>query len=253
VNLKNSEDLKYVKDLFKLSLYLANKNYGEVTLITDNNGYDFLKDLPFYKIEKYLNIINEVHSDNWALGKLYAYKFITEKNMPFLHLDYDAFLWNRFSDIFLQSEVFTQQEETFLDYYNLDILYQDKNVNLYDIRKEKAKDSKAYNMGIFGGTNTKMLNKYAKNAIDFTLDKNNILCFSKMKTVFHSSVACVCEQYYLSEICHNYNVPVTVLLPEETKQRQEKALEIGYTHLQGLKKEQKIKDRIYSYIKQYNL
>jgi len=249
----NSERNKYVKDLHKLSLYFANKNYKKVTLITDDNGKEWLKDLPFYDIKTYLNDIKNISTPNWALGKLYSYKKISEIGKPFMHFDYDVFLWNKFEPTFFNSDIFVQQEESDLETYALPELYSCQDVNFYDVPHTFTNKEKAYNVGIIGGQDTKNILKYANAAIEFTLDTNNQECFRKMSDVYHSSVACVCEQYYLYYFCLKNNIKVNLLLPEERISRQEKAKNIGYTHLVDLKTNENIKKQIYSLIKEYNL
>lgn len=249
----NGENGKYLIDLHKLSLYYINKNYGECHLITDSKTKKYLQHLPFKTISTELDCLKGIKSKNWALGKLYAYKIISEKKEPFMHVDYDVFLTKKLPDDITSSDVFVQETEKFV-YTQYGLFVFDEFVkNRYDIG-EINKNDEAYNVGVIGGTNTDFLLKYASNAIKFTLDKNNFELFDIMNKACLAAInehvtdnsrigpspAVVCEQYYLWHMCKKFNITPKLLIDidfhsntkeEYTLKRNKRSEELGYVHL----------------------
>lgn len=256
-NFKN-ENGKYLIDLHKLSLYYINKNYGECHLITDSKTKKYLQHLPFKSISTELDCLKNIKSKNWALGKLYAYKIIAEKKEHFMHVDYDVFLTKKLPEEITNSELFVQETERFV-YTQYGLFIFDQFVkNRYDIGKINKNDE-AYNVGVIGGTNTDFIFKYASNAIQFTLDKNNFELFNLLNKACLAAIgenvtdskrvgpspAVVCEQYYLWHMCKKYNIPTKLLFnidpfgytkEEYGHKRNELSKELGYVHLCSKKK-----------------
>ena len=168
---------------WKLSLALAKKNYGEVHLVTDSNGKEFLKDLPFTSV---INILDDIPKFEkiWILGKIYAYKYACQFG-PFLHLDSDFYIWKAFPKAFTNSPIFAQCPDSDL-YYEIDGNY--IFTPQYDLLKlknqnnglipedwdkivfEKGLNLCPINMGIFGGTDTNTINEYCNSLLTIIHD-----------------------------------------------------------------------------------
>ena len=107
----------------------------------------------------------------WALAKIKAYQSIKE---PFIHVDGDVFIWTKIDESLRDHELIVRNEETTTDYYGKmwrdirhAISYMPEEMKRYDLHI----DNKAYNMGIFGGTDIDFIQRYTYKAFDF-VDKN---------------------------------------------------------------------------------
>lgn len=250
-------------NLWKLSLALATKHYNDVELITDSNGYELMKNLPFSNFRIELNNVSD-YPTIWSLGKIYAYKYACSVNEPFLHLDGDVLLWEKLplaltnSRIFAQSEDYTMMENHVYDIYRLQ----------YDIGHPVPTEWKSnanlmcYNMGIFGGQDISLINGYC----DFVIDMINNPIYdslwrglpgtlSETQDEFNSSLtkSCAIEQANLAIYCKNQNVIPAVLFKD--KDDSEKITYKKYSHLITKKNNQTVVQRIAERIAQepYNL
>lgn len=157
-----------------LSVNQLVKYYDEVELVTDRFGYELLIEklqLPYTNVHVVLDELNNYPPDLWALAKIKAYQMQTA---PFLHIDGDVFVWERFDDELLNANLVAQNIETTSDYYRTmwadirpHLTHLPKSMELFD----QSIHNKAYNMGIFGGNNLAFLQKYCKASFDF-VDKN---------------------------------------------------------------------------------
>jgi len=151
------------------------KYYDEVELYTDKQGYDILINklrLPYTKVHVGLDELNTYDSDLWALPKIYTYSLQDE---PFLHVDGDVFVWERFSDDLLTSPLIAQNLERETKHYQRMLEGLNKHILFYppEIQEEfdKGETVKMFNMGITGGNNIAFFKEYVKKAFDF-VDQN---------------------------------------------------------------------------------
>ena len=152
-----------------LSCIQLSKFY-EVELYTDKLGYEFLIEklkLPYSKVHVVLNDLDDFHKDFWALPKIKAYLV---QNEPFLHVDGDVFIWEKFSDELLKSGIITQNLEITTEYYKA--MWREIYPNLDFIPAEiegyvSSKNNFACNMGIFGGNDLAFIQKYSRKSFEF--------------------------------------------------------------------------------------
>ena len=242
-----------VLDIHRLSVYLINKHYGEVHLITDSNSKNHFKELPFASISTDLDAVPIV-KNNWALGKLYTYNLLSKLNIPFCHIDYDVFLWNPLPQELLNSEVFCQsREEKIYDLYALHLLKNVKNLHLIEEIPKRNKNNVSYNVGIFGGNNLDFIKKYSDLAIEFSLDTENQKYYNEINEVQSQAVPCISEQYYLHLCSQKFNQKINVLLEGSTTQIEQEACSKGYTHLMNHKNHPQIQQTIHLKLYQYGL
>ena len=242
---------QYVLDMHKLSVHLIKKHYGECYMITDSICKPYFESTGFTNISTELDFI-EKFNYNWALGKLFTYKILSENNIAFTHVDYDVMLWKPLPVELLNKDVFTQSLEiNVYKSYKLD-LFDRYSINRHNI--PNVINETAYNMGIFGGNNLKFIQDYANAAITLSLDKSNELCYKEMVKHASFSVACMCEQYYLKIYSDIKNIKISCLLEDKLYEEQEKlANELGYTHLNSIKHDTKVKEHLYLRMKELNL
>lgn len=177
-----------------LSSNLLRKYYSEVELYTDKSGYELLiakLKLPYTKVHVVLDDLNNYDPNLWALPKIYTYS-LQEK--PFIHIDGDVFIWEKFSNELTNSDLITQNKESATQYYQNIWDKLENNLSYFPeeiIRDREAnKEIKAYNAGIFGGNNLNFIKEYSKRAFDF-VDRN----ISRLEKISITDFNIFFEQY----------------------------------------------------------
>jgi hypothetical protein len=215
----------------------SKKLYESVELVTDTRGakafIDAIK-LPFTSVRVELDSINIIPSSLWMAGKLKAY---TMQDVPFFHQDTDVFLWKKFPDNILNSDIFAQHLETHQNNDNFDNVYPKHlrymtNTN-FTLDKYCTKAAKAYNVGVIGGNNLESIHKYAKSALGNIY--NNINKWDDLEKQYNDISYCnaVLEQMALYNFSITDNVRVSTVLPELFSDQD--AANMGYTHLMNTK------------------
>lgn len=158
-----------------LSCNQLRKFYDDVELYTDLYGYKILIEklkLPYTKVHVVLDEMNHYPKDLWAVAKIRTYKL---QERPFLHIDGDVFVWNRFSDDFLKSNIIAQNLEHTTDYYremwnNIapHLRFIPEEINNYHTEKITL----GCNMGIVGGNDISFFQKYTQKSLEF-VDRNS--------------------------------------------------------------------------------
>jgi len=157
-----------------LSCNQLRKFYDVVELYTDAFGYEILIEklrLPYTKVHVVLDEVNEYPKDLWAIAKIKTYELQDE---PFLHIDGDVFIWNKFPQELMSSSLIAQNLENTTDYYremwneivpHLNFIPGD----IYNYHKGLI--SLGCNMGIIGGNDVDFFREYTKKSFEF-VDKN---------------------------------------------------------------------------------
>lgn len=245
-------------DLWKLSLALAKKHYNRVDLITDSNGYELLKDLPFSNFIKVLDDIPN-YKDLWCLGKIYAYLYAANQGESFLHLDSDVFLWTKLPDDFENSKMFCQSED-FQIYkdgkkcysYNIESIKNFLNTEIpFDWQEiiNNKEELKTYNMGIFGGADLNFIKGYCDYVLDMVNNKDyNNLWNTNISISFGGNIyphvvkSCMIEQANLGIYCKKNNIIPKLLFEKSWDENSESYKK--YTHLMMSKRDPEILNRI---------
>lgn len=238
----------FALDAQRVSLHCARSHFDKIHLITDSEGVDFFKEMAFDSISTELDCLDAAYEQVWSLGKLLAYKVAAERGEPFLHIDYDVFLWNHFPKKFFNASLLAQQKEWY-NYY------------LYDIQKlvaecprlhliDKHRPNSAYNAGILGGHDLEFLKIYAEGAMAFVLDPANKDFMTSNSTdcvgkgLFPWKKACIAEQYYL-EVCRLEYAREIEVLTERDWVGEEECKQIGFTHLIASKFRPEIQGKVH--------
>jgi len=250
----NGEPSEFIINLHKLSAHYAEKTFGEIHFITDSKSLPFFEKIKFSSISTELDSLDIEYESVWALSKLYVYKLLAEKNIPFIHIDYDVFLMGGLNESFLSSPIFAQSIETNINEF-YDIEYFKKNCpNLHDLINPNV--NHAYNVGIFGGHDVKFIADYANKAISITLDNDNkdFMINDKNLNNIYWRKSVMLEQYYLAVLLEKYNKNITLLLKGETWDVIKKeAKNKGYIHLLSMKGDGQIINKINDMVKRYKL
>jgi hypothetical protein len=159
-------------NLHKLCFFNLKKHFDDVHFITDSYSKHFFEDIPWTSISIGLDAVPKDYDNVWSLSKLYAYKEIAKKGDPFIHIDNDVILWKALEQKFLNSEVFVQCPEIIKnhEYETEKFLTNCPYKSIFNCFRQTKR---SYNMGIFGGKNLDFIQKYAEQAIEFVLNKEN--------------------------------------------------------------------------------
>jgi hypothetical protein len=143
--------------------------YPDVELYTDTQGAKLLIDrlgLPYTNCRIRYDRLG-CNPAQWAYAKILTY---SEQQSPFIHIDGDVFVWEKFDDKLLTAGIIAQNPELSTDYYKQLFAPILKNTDYIPAIFKKnltAKYPKSYNAGILGGNDIELLQKYAGAAVDF--------------------------------------------------------------------------------------
>jgi len=200
-----------------LSCLRFREHYSEVELVTDLRGKKLLIDtlkLPYSNVSTDLERLNKYPHELWALGKLYAY---ARQNQPFLHVDGDVYIWDKFDDLLESADLIGQHLDKDEGAYHHG-MKQLKSNNI-SIPSEMDADFSiqrkfhATNAGILGGNNIDFFKEFTDRAFWFVnqnLDKIN-------QTLIGSSYALIYEQYLFSVLARKNNLPVKHYIDESNQ------------------------------------
>lgn len=235
-----------------LSVEEARKHYPKTALVTDDAGARQLIDgigLEFDSVSTDLNVLQQGNPKLWMLGKLHAYRAQTE---PFVHLDYDVFLWKPLPEIVAGASVFAQNPEFFAFddsrwWYRPEFYYQQVRQHQGWLPPEfkwyvEQQGTHAACCGFLGGNAVGFLRHYADTAIHFIEHPNNQEIWSRIddigrdNTLFEQYLLCACIAYHNAQETSAFrDVDIRYLFAssEEAFFSPQKAKQVGYTHLLG--------------------
>ncbi|WP_340203687.1 DUF6734 family protein [Ascidiimonas sp. W6] len=208
-------DVKYYYYSWVLSCLQFNKYYDKVELVTDKQGYDLLinkLNLPYTNVTVALDAINDYHPDLWALGKIYAYGI---QNEPFLHVDGDIYIWDKFDERIERGSLVCQNIEQIIEYNKyFNQLCSKFNFIPLELHKSRNHNTviKVANAGILGGTDIAFLKEYVNKAFQF-VDKNRDK-LNKLDDLGYFNM--IFEQFLFFALSEEKKKEVTCLLPKET-------------------------------------
>lgn len=241
----------------KLHLYLATalsclqlkKYYKHVELITDHKGKEIFIDklkLPYSNVIEELNILDNYSSRLFALGKMLAYSIQTE---PFIHVDNDVFIWERFSRKLESSRLISQNIEVDISFYYQILEQLDKSFHFFPDVIKKIRETEriinAYNAGIIGGCDIDFFRNYAQ--ISFNFIDSNIEC---LRSINIEQFGLIWEQFLFYCLAKDKNVKVNCLFKKGVsgylyEQFEKVPLLVKYVHpIAGFKRNKYIIDWI---------
>jgi len=160
------------EEMAKLSNDLAKKNGYETCLYTDTFGFEKLNN--YVKYDKIIlfdeNILKCFYSKIWSLGKILAMSLV---DGPFIHLDFDLFLFAPLEKHLLEKDFFTLYHEPWID--NMPEVKNDVNkiFNLYRNNKNiNFSKVHSYNCSIVGGKNFKKINHICNIILELAINQH---------------------------------------------------------------------------------
>jgi len=231
-----------------LSCLTFKKVYENIELVTDSTGYRLLIEelkLPYTDVKIELDCLNHYPEDLWAIGKLYSYSIQEE---PFIHVDGDVYIWNRFGERIENAGLIAQQLDIDYNSYSFALSeIRNNQFSLPDVMEEdleKYKRIESCNAGIIGGNDLDFIRVYCKEA--FKLIDSNFSSYDLNYT--GSSYAMMYEQYLFSCLARREQKKITYYLENNPNDNYEFPLEnvsdfinkynekCKYVHLLSVKK-----------------
>lgn len=184
------------------------KWYPELHLVTDDRGLQIFRDelnLPYTSFSNELNALDDYHKGAWALGKLHTYRLQKE---PFCHLDGDVFLFGPVLDPLLDQAVFCQSYNHNGSQYAEIHPYIHEHFERVpsDFQAELNHEIKYINVGIIGGTDIELFQKYTATAFDL-IDNNQ----DKLDDINSGLFNLYYEQFLLSNMVNRRGLDITSL------------------------------------------
>ena len=231
-----------------LSANVVRQHYENIIFYTDNLGYQWIEPhldkLPFKKIEVVMDDINWLEDMYWSLGKMYIYSLQKE---PFIHIDNDVFIWEKFTPELLSGDFLFQEIENFhnsiWDFYN-------KGLKIYGlaIPKEIEVLGAAFNCGVFGCLTPSALDiiqEYYNIGYKFVKKTKVIPDIEKEAISERALASVIIEQVFIYSLVISKNKTFNTIRYDDHY-----GYKIKYTHQIGSTKrneivEQKIRERIH--------
>ena len=224
--------------MFIASAYLSvmlNLNYfEEVELVTDKRGKELFVDkwkIPFTSVVVCLDELNHVNKKHWAIGKLRACAI---QDKPFMHQDMDVFWFKRPPSFVFEAEACFQNFESDVKKYPF---YGDSmhRADSFFEKKKPFVDYKklcAVNCGIMAFNNLSVIQEWHDHAFEY-IEYHDTL--SEYDDLFGNISSLMFEQFHLYYFLKNADIDVSTLQGGEPSEGQfiseERASELGYTHL----------------------
>lgn len=247
----------YLIDLHKVSAFLCKKNYGQVHLVTDKVGAETLgriREFDSVEISDKMSEIPVEYGSTWSLGKMIAYEHIANKNQPFIHVDYDVFLFKRLPPRIESAPVLAQNIE-WGAYSFYGVQKYKKAVKEESIYTKDRYLDFAYNLGVFGGNDTDFIKEYAKTSVEMILKEEDKAFWTRefipgVDAMWEN--ATTAEQWYLACCEHAFGGKKVACLFDRVDQfncpLEEDAKNLGYTHIWGLKNSPSVKRSVANFI-----
>jgi hypothetical protein len=235
-------------NLILLAGLYAKRSYGQVRILTHETMADACQRMGVF--DEVALDMEDLYKDrlkiprrNWAYSKLWAYRWLANRDRPFIHIDHDVFLKESLPERIHTAQLCAQHLES-------DAHQKYKLLVLYHYFKDKmpfpdVMPPDAVNMGIFGGTNLDFIRRYAEGAMQWSMSKDCTYALSRIGDLPQWAWAAIPEQHYLYAMAKSEQVPLELLFEEQ----QVLSDNVGnYAHL-GAKKsdpeiQQKVTDRI---------
>ena len=187
-------DVKYHLMSWAYSCLQLRVHYDMVELITDAAGKSLLIDqlqLPYTRTDVVLDDINKYNPEWWAIGKIYTFSL---QKTPFIHVDGDVFIWERFPERLEKGELIAQNLEHDFTFYRkvMEVLLEDKSYIPLSILDNYKNDFflNAYNAGVIGGNNIDFFQEYVKEVFQF-IRKNHL----RVRNILSGMVNAFYEQH----------------------------------------------------------
>jgi hypothetical protein len=242
----NESSLNTTFEMAKLSNFLVQNHGYKTCFYGDRKSLEFFSNIKFNEFfELKDERLNFIPHQIWSVGKLFS---ILNVNEPFIHMDYDIFLFKNFDKNFLNNEVLYYHNEFHLD----SLLKEYQSFFQFQPVNTKFFISRSYNCGLLGGKNFKILQRICEEIINFIVDNQEVIrkkLDSKKNLSFASFLPPVLiEQVWIFQLLKYYKQEFTPYL-NQTKNLKiinKESYAKNICHLQGWKSNDLVSKNILS-------
>jgi hypothetical protein len=202
-----------------LSVLQLRKYYEKVELLTDELGRYILIEklkLPYTSVLVELNELDHYDAGLWALGKIYAY---SRQKEPFLHVDSDVFIWQKFDERIAAADLVAQNREMMNNLYQKaleDIVEKFAYVPPYLREMLRTGQFGCSNAGILGGRDVDFFKQYTFEIFSF-VNKNDRSIEEGVKYMSSAYINIVYEQLIFFAMSRIHGREITYLFPDEVE------------------------------------
>ena len=175
-------DRRYNYFSWMLSCLRLKEQYAQLELVTDSLGADILVErlqLPYTHVSTSLDAIDGQPARLWALGKIHAYR---SQAAPFLHVDNDIFIRNRFDAAIEGAGLTAQNRELSTGGYMEGFSFILKHFSYLPPCLEPYRRLRyipCANVGIIGGNDIGFMQAYTAEVLSFL--ERNAACIAQYK------------------------------------------------------------------------
>lgn len=227
-------------NLLKLNFHILKLYYKNIYLVTDTETLPFVDGLEWSNIYTLLDIIPEQYLNAVpALSKLYAYNFAAKQKKPFIHIDNDLFILDKFNLEVENSQAIAEDERP------IDMHF----IAWSSILKEYCNNlnfflKTYYNCGIIGGQNYSFFEKYSSSAIELILNEKNKNFFLESNHFSRLDKSILSEQIHYAFCIKKFNVPINII---NKNYLNNSTLKYNYIHFIGPQKYIIFKNKIFDF------
>jgi hypothetical protein len=204
-------ELKYYLLSWTYSCLLLKHFYKDVELVTDAAGSALLIEqlqLPYTKVDVVLDCLNQYNPEFWVMGKIHTFSM---QETPFIHVDGDVFIWQRFPGRLEKAGLIAQNIEYDYPIYGevFDWLIEN-NFYIPEVileNRDSGLPLHAYNAGIVGGNNIPFIREYVREFMKFVeINRKGLFGISS------GLLNAFCEQHLYFCMTQKKKMPVECLM-----------------------------------------
>jgi hypothetical protein len=242
----NTEKLSLNLEMAKLSNFLVQSHGYKTCFCGDKESLHLFSGINFNEfIELDEDRIYDIPTQIWSIGKLFSMLKIEE---PFIHMDYDIFLFKKFDDNFFKNEIIYYHNEFYID------KYVDEYQSYFNLNPIKNNNfiNRSYNCALFGGQNFKLIHNICNQIIDFIMNHkeeiNKVLKSDRSSSFESFWPAVLVEQVWIFQLLKHYKQKFVPYLHETINidMVSKEAYVKNICHLQGSKSNNLISKNIFS-------
>jgi hypothetical protein len=197
---------------------VAKKSGYKTCLYTDIHGLENLASNISYDEVILFNedVLSQFYPKIWSLGKILAMSLVKE---PFIHLDFDFFLFEKLTSEIETQDFFCLYEEPWIN-KNMGVQKDVQRIfNIYPTNKLKDKEFSSSNFSIVGGQKFVEINSVCEEILDFSiLRKKNLIRLNTALVSPSWLLAVTFEQILIPLLLkNNFNIDTNhiISIPEE--------------------------------------
>jgi hypothetical protein len=240
--------------LAKISNFLIQDQGFQTVLFADKSSIDYFKDIPYNEIHEIKSHeMENIPKCLWSMSKLVA---ISKINEPFLHIDFDLFLF-KLNKPCLEKDIICLHTEFYME------KAMERLQKIMKIQAEQTLGFRyiSYNCGIVGGRNFEFFKKASKEILEYISENKSHIdeIYSKNldnKSITIQIIPVLVEQVWMFQLFKFYNQKFDTYLESGSVSTYEASMEMyekGLIHFQHAKTFKNCDYLLDEFIKQFNI